>query len=43
MLADLEGADRSFLDGVLDGVFTVPGDGCVDYTGFFRIPRRQGL
>jgi inosose dehydratase len=23
--------DRSFLDAVLDGVFTVPGDGCVDY------------
>jgi inosose dehydratase len=24
--------DCSFLDAVLDGVFTVPGDGCVDYT-----------
>ncbi len=23
--------DRSFLDAVVDGVFTVPGDGCVDY------------
>lgn len=23
--------DASFLDAVLDGVFTVPGDGCVDY------------
>lgn len=23
--------DSSFLDAVLDGVFTVPGDGCVDY------------
>ena len=23
--------DTSFLDAVLDGVFTVPGDGCVDY------------
>jgi inosose dehydratase len=24
--------DCSFLDAVLDGVFTVPGDGCVDYS-----------
>jgi inosose dehydratase len=23
--------DCSFLEAVLDGVFTVPGDGCVDY------------
>ena len=27
--------DGSFLDAVLDGVFTVPGDGCVDYDGVF--------
>jgi inosose dehydratase len=25
--------DASFLDAVLDGVFTVPGDGCVDFAG----------
>ena len=25
--------DSSFLDAVIDGVFTVPGDGCVDYPG----------
>jgi inosose dehydratase len=25
--------DSSFLEAVLDGVFTVPGDGCVDYAG----------
>jgi inosose dehydratase len=25
----------SFLDAVLDGAFTVPGDGCVDYAGVF--------
>lgn len=27
--------DSSFLDAVLDGVFTVPGDGCIDYEGVF--------
>jgi sugar phosphate isomerase/epimerase len=25
--------DRSFLDSVVDGVFTVPGDGMVDFPG----------
>jgi inosose dehydratase len=28
--------DVPFLKAVLDGVFTVPGDGCVDFTGVFR-------
>ena len=27
--------DASFLDGVLDGVFTVPGDGFIDFPGIF--------
>lgn len=27
--------DASFLDAVLDGTFTVPGDGCIDYPGVF--------
>jgi len=27
--------DGSFLDAVLDGSFTVPGDGCIDYPGVF--------
>lgn len=27
--------DSSFLDAVIDGVFTVPGDGCIDYAGVF--------
>lgn len=27
--------DSSFLDAVLNGVFTVPGDGCIDYEGVF--------
>ena len=26
-------AKTSFLDAVLDGVFTVPGDGCIDFAG----------
>jgi inosose dehydratase len=32
-------ADRSFLDAVVDGVFTVPGDGCVDYRALLGILR----
>ena len=28
--------DGSFLDAVLDGTFTVPGDGCIDYPGVFK-------
>jgi inosose dehydratase len=28
--------DRSFLGAILDGVFTVPGDGCIDYYAFAR-------
>lgn len=28
--------DSSFLDAVLDGAFTVPGDGCIDYPGVFE-------
>jgi inosose dehydratase len=29
--------DNSFLSAVLEGVFTVPGDGCVDYYAFARL------
>jgi inosose dehydratase len=29
--------DNSFLSAVLDGVFTVPGDGCIDYYAFARV------
>ncbi|NNG04928.1 MAG: myo-inosose-2 dehydratase [Inquilinus sp.] len=29
-------ADSSFLDAVLEGVFTVPGDGCIDFAAFAR-------
>jgi inosose dehydratase len=31
VLARVHAADASFLDAVLDGVFTVPGDGCIDF------------
>jgi inosose dehydratase len=34
--------DCSFLDAVLDGVFTVPGDGCIDYPGVFAALAKHG-
>jgi inosose dehydratase len=33
VLARVQAGDASFLDAVLDGVFTVPGDGCIDFGG----------
>jgi inosose dehydratase len=33
VLARVRDRDTSFLDAVLDGVFTVPGDGCIDFSG----------
>jgi inosose dehydratase len=33
VLAHVRTDDTSFLDAVLDGVFTVPGDGCIDFSG----------
>jgi len=36
VLADVLRDDRSFLRAVLDGVFTVPGDGAVDFTAVLR-------
>lgn len=36
VLNDALNRDRSFLTAVLDGVFTVPGDGCVDYPTLFQ-------
>jgi inosose dehydratase len=36
VLADARKKDLSFLDAVLAGVFTVPGDGGVDFTAFAR-------
>lgn len=34
--------DSSFLDAVLEGVFTVPGDGCIDYPGVFSALNAEG-
>ncbi|HET6565599.1 MAG TPA: myo-inosose-2 dehydratase [Xanthomonadales bacterium] len=36
VLAACLNRDCSFLDAVLDGVFTVPGDGFIDFPGIFR-------
>ncbi|MGF1700875.1 myo-inosose-2 dehydratase [Photobacterium makurazakiensis] len=36
VLADVINRKTSFLDAVLDGVFTVPGDGCVNYPAVFE-------
>ena len=33
VLARVRARDTSFLDAVLEGVFTVPGDGCIDFSG----------
>jgi myo-inosose-2 dehydratase len=33
VLARVRAHDTSFLDAVLEGVFTVPGDGCIDFSG----------
>ncbi|WP_108124981.1 myo-inosose-2 dehydratase [Saccharospirillum mangrovi] len=35
VLADARNRELSFLDSVLEGVFTVPGDGCIDYVSLF--------
>ncbi|MDC9604150.1 myo-inosose-2 dehydratase [Xenorhabdus griffiniae] len=37
VLKDVKNRKTSFLDAVLSGVFTVPGDGCVDYPAIFAI------
>ncbi|MEM1373640.1 MAG: myo-inosose-2 dehydratase [Pseudomonadota bacterium] len=31
VVADIRAGDRSFLDAVIAGAFTVPGDGCIDF------------
>jgi len=35
VMQDVKARDLPFLDAVLEGVFTVPGDGCVDYAAVF--------
>lgn len=42
VLADVKNRQLSFLDAVLAGVFTVPGDGCVDYPGVLRVLKQSG-
>jgi sugar phosphate isomerase/epimerase len=42
VLEDARRRDRSFLDAVVDGVFTVPGDGCVDYGALLGTLRDAG-
>lgn len=37
MMADAHNRNLSFLQAVLNGVFTVPGDGCVDYPSVFSL------
>jgi inosose dehydratase len=45
VLAAMRGDDRSFLDAVVEGVFTVPGDGALDFAavlGVLKAARHQG-
>jgi len=42
VLAEVRRDDRSFLDAVLAGVFTVPGDGVVDYGALLRLLKTVG-
>ncbi|TDR56167.1 2-keto-myo-inositol dehydratase [Halomonas ventosae] len=42
VLEDVRNRDLSFLDGVLNGMFTVPGDGYIDYVPLFRGLRESG-
>ena len=37
ILADVKNRKLSFLDSVLEGVYTVPGDGCIDYPAVFNV------
>ncbi len=37
VLKDVKNRKTSFLDAVLSGVFTVPGDGCVNYPEVFKV------
>jgi inosose dehydratase len=42
VLARVLNRDASFLDAVVDGVFTVPGDGCIDYAAVLAPLAEQG-
>ncbi|SDG09802.1 2-keto-myo-inositol dehydratase [Onishia taeanensis] len=42
VLNELRNRDKSFLDGVLDGLFTVPGDGNIDFAPTLMALRESG-
>ena len=42
VLADVKNRDMSFLNAMLTGAFTVPGDGCIDYPTLFRGLKTSG-
>ncbi|OZG72017.1 myo-inosose-2 dehydratase [Hahella sp. CCB-MM4] len=42
ILADARNRNLSFIDSVLNGVFTVPGDGCIDYLPIFKGLKTSG-
>ncbi|MFO1048255.1 MAG: myo-inosose-2 dehydratase [Geminicoccaceae bacterium] len=42
MLAQARAADASFMQAVVDGIFTVPGDGSVDYPTILRVLADHG-
>ncbi|HXA69494.1 MAG TPA: myo-inosose-2 dehydratase [Stellaceae bacterium] len=42
VLAAMRGDDRSFLDAVVEGVFTVPGDGAVDFAAVLGVLKTAG-
>lgn len=41
ILAWAKNTDSSFLNAVLQGVFTVPGDGCIDYPSIFQLLKKH--
>jgi len=41
VLNDVKNRNLSFLNAVLNGTFTVPGDGCVDYAGIFSVLKQN--
>jgi inosose dehydratase len=41
MLDRARAEDMSFMGAVLDGIFTVPGDGCIDFLALLRLLRER--
>lgn len=42
VVAQVKAEKMSFLDGVRAGVFTIPGDGCIDYDPIFKVLEESG-